>query len=422
MSQQHQQPSSAPLAVPTINSSPLTMSATSPHHFSESSRIGSPLAGSDQYRPDRLEASSPSFASTAFSPSTGDGHQHEDQNCEPQQQPQDHRRQRQPQQEMTPSAEFSLSILSGMGSGALSSVAVAPLDLVKTRMQVVGGLDHVSDRSPTIFRTLRNVIRTEGYAACFRGLGPTLCTVPAFWGLYFPTYERCKSECAKAFPQWGGREDVRAHVLSAVAAGCVADVATNPLWVVRTRMQTEALHREHQRVLAKMRGESVKAKLPRATGMMDTVRGMYATGGLPIFWNGLTASLLGLSHVAIQFPLYEFFKAEARRRNQSNRESTVDLLVASFTSKVIASAFTYPHEVIRSRMMDSRSTSGGRSLNVMQTFRLIVSTEGYFALYSGLHVSLVRVLPNCCLTFVSYELINRYLKEHLYGVGAEDTI
>ena len=55
------------------------------------------------------------------------------------------------------------------------------------------------------------------------------------------------------------------------------------------------------------------------------------------------ASAIGLSHVAIQFPVYEYFKAwlAARRQRErgeastTDRLSTVDLIVASSGSKVI---------------------------------------------------------------------------------------
>ena len=54
------------------------------------------------------------------------------------------------------------------------------------------------------------------------------------------------------------------------------------------------------------------------------------------------ASAIGLSHVAIQFPVYEFFKTwlgERRRAERgeqviADRLSTVDLIVASSSSKV----------------------------------------------------------------------------------------
>jgi len=60
-------------------------------------------------------------------------------------------------------------------------------------------------------------------------------------------------------------------------------------------------------------------------------------------YSGMGASAIGLSHVAIQFPVYEYFKSwlgERRRCEQEeasvvDRLSTVDLFMASSGSKVI---------------------------------------------------------------------------------------
>lgn len=35
---------------------------------------------------------------------------------------------------------------------------------------------------------------------------------------------------------------------------------------------------------------------------------IYRTEGVPAFFRGLLPSLLGITHVAVQFPLYEFLK------------------------------------------------------------------------------------------------------------------
>lgn len=61
------------------------------------------------------------------------------------------------------------------------------------------------------------------------------------------------------------------------------------------------------------------------------------------------ASAIGLSHVAVQFPVYEFLKRWLGERRQkergeasvADRLSTVDLILASSTSKVIG--FGFPH-------------------------------------------------------------------------------
>lgn len=76
-----------------------------------------------------------------------------------------------------------------------------------------------------------------------------------------------------------------------------------------------------------------------------------------------------------------------------------------------ASLLTYPHEVIRSRMMDARGPDAG--MGALRTIGRIVESEGVGGLYTGIHVSLLRVVPNCCITFMSYELILRYAKEQM---------
>lgn len=209
------------------------------------------------------------------------------------------------------------SLFAGVGSGTMSSIACAPLDLVRTRMQVMGDLNTNTATTTTtststsskrvalgsdqlsIIKTLQNIIRSDGYAGCFRGLAPTLATVPMFWGLYFPLYEQCKIDlnqrylAARQIP-YDPNERIRpvVHMSSAIAAGTVADFFCNPMFVVRTRMQTEALHYF-----------SVPMEQRKAHGIQDTIKMLYKEGGIRIFWRGFTASLLGLTHVGIQFPV-----------------------------------------------------------------------------------------------------------------------
>jgi solute carrier family 25 folate transporter 32 len=81
---------------------------------------------------------------------------------------------------------------------------------------------------------------------------------------------------------------------------------------------------------------------------------------------------------------------------------------------MVATSITYPHEVIRSRIMDYRGDDATRK-SLISTFKRIVKNEGVGALYTGIHVSLVRVLPNCCITFMSYEMILKWAKSNIIG-------
>ena len=314
------------------------------------------------------------------------------------------------------------SLIAGISSGTIASVICAPLDLVKTRLQVQGAI--LGHKTLTFTQMLVDVVHHDGIKGIFRGLTPTLACVPIFWGLYFPMYEYAKpmfgslvisssnnnilihnSDNDNGNTYNDNKYSHWVHLASAITSGAVADILVNPMFLVRTRMQTESLH------------HFVEHKIMPKLTMRQTIKSLLKEGnGNPlIFWRGLSASMLGLSHVGIQFPVYEYLKAEARRRNAAHgnlnsQESALDLLVASGISKLVACATTYPHEVIRSRAMDLRGESG---IGMTSTVKLILKEEGWQGFYRGLHVSLIRVLPNCCLTFISYELILRYVKEDI---------
>lgn len=134
---------------------------------------------------------------------------------------------------------FLISLISGTLSGSISSFVCAPLDIVKTRLQVQGSISPASSPQPGlggIAGMMRQIVKREGPKGLFRGLAPTLATVPTFWGFYFPMYERFKVHYKDALD--GDSSDLRkvtVHVCSAVSAGAFADCVTNPLWVIRTR-------------------------------------------------------------------------------------------------------------------------------------------------------------------------------------------
>ena len=68
--------------------------------------------------------------------------------------------------------------------------------------------------------------------------------------------------------------------------------------------------------------------------------------------SGLLPSMMGICHVAIQFPLYEYIKGRmaTRGEKENDRLTPLELVGASMVSKMVASTATYPHEVVRSHM------------------------------------------------------------------------
>jgi hypothetical protein len=67
--------------------------------------------------------------------------------------------------------------------------------------------------------------------------------------------------------------------------------------VVRTRLQTQALHRRPGEI--------------EYRGTVHALRHIAKSEGVLSLWKGLTASLVGAVHAVIQFPLYEYLKLKA---------------------------------------------------------------------------------------------------------------
>ncbi|CAL5415001.1 unnamed protein product [Camellia sinensis] len=80
---------------------------------------------------------------------------------------------------------------------------------------------------------------------------------------------------------------------------------------------------------------------------------------------GLLPSLVGISHVAIQFPAYEKIKSYFAKRDNTttSKLSPGKLVIASAVSKLVASVMTYPHEILppeeRNSVAKPESDGGG---------------------------------------------------------------
>ena len=269
----------------------------------------------------------------------------------------------------------------------------------QVRQQVQGSL-HLHKYKGTL-GTLRSIYNVEGPLGLFKGLGTALFNVPLFWSIYWYSYENLKIRIHQEYPDL----PVPAlHIIAATISGGTADVVTNPFWVVRTRIQTLILHPETKESLRHQQRPSV------TPSTWQMFRLIYKEEGPRAFYKGLTASLLGLPHVAIQFPLYEYLKGALREARCSGEEgecsdSLGDFILASITAKLLASSVTYPHEVLRVRMQDNRQ----RHMGLYDVTRRIVREEGLRALYAGFRVNMIRLIPSTTSTFVTYEYVTKLL-------------
>ncbi|XP_042449135.1 nicotinamide adenine dinucleotide transporter 1, chloroplastic-like [Zingiber officinale] len=291
--------------------------------------------------------------------------------------------------------EILCDALAGASAGAVAATFVCPLDVIKTRLQVHGPPEVCpsSSHRNIIISSLKQIIKKEGVSGLYRGLTPTVTALLPNWAVYFPVYNQLKSLLHSHVDE-NNELSVGANILAAAGAGAATAITTNPLWVVKTRLQLQCT--------ANLSGDT-SAMFQESAMLEEGRRGLYS---------GLLPSLVGVSHVAIQFPSYEKIKSYlARKENTSvDRLSPKDVAISSSLSKIIASTLTYPHEVIRARLQEQghARNNSNKYAGVTDCIRKVFHQDGIPGFYRGYATNLLRTTPSAVITFTSYEMIHRF--------------
>ncbi|KAL3518743.1 hypothetical protein ACH5RR_021332 [Cinchona calisaya] len=140
-------------------------------------------------------------------------------------------------------------------TGVIAATFVCRLDVIKTRLQV-HGLPKIAGANIKVYFTI------------YEQLKSFLCLDDAYHQL-----------------------SVGANMIAALGAGAATTIAIDPLWVVKTRLQTQGM----------------RNWVPNR-GILSTLRRITHKEGIRHLYSGLVPSLAGVSLVAIQFPTYEKIK------------------------------------------------------------------------------------------------------------------
>lgn len=241
-------------------------------------------------------------------------------------------------------------------AGGVSATLLNPFELLRTRLQSRAV-------STTSFKA---IVQHEGVKALFRGVGPTLVGAVPSQGISFAAYYYARDHLLPG-------QGVGLHLGSSIFAGVVNNTLTNPIWMIKTRLQqhtgTEPAHL--------------------------VVKNLIQQEGVRALWRGLSASYLGVVETCIRWVVYEELKAKQKDPSHSF------LFGISALSKMIASTAWYPHEVVRTRLREYGNPYRG----FVHCFFSILRQEGAKRLYSGLSIHLLRSVPNSAITMVLFEAL-----------------
>ncbi|KAL6071320.1 Nicotinamide adenine dinucleotide transporter 2, mitochondrial, variant 2 [Balamuthia mandrillaris] len=288
-------------------------------------------------------------------------------------------------------------VMSGAVAGAAATIITCPLDVIKTRLQVQRAsatMGPAFNGVSTFSGTLRATWHREGLRGFYHGAGTTMLALVPNWAIYFATYSESKRLLTEGF---GYEENAKTHMISAVMAGITTDIFVNPLWLIKTRLQTQ-----------EMRGRIIYR------GIWHAFRKIVRGEGVLALWHGLSPQIVGVLHVAVQFPLYEKLKLYLRQRKGEEELNWLELVAASSGAKVVASVAAYPHEVVRARFQHQHHTDHDKYHSLRDVIARIPKEEGWLSFYRGMGTNLLRVLPSCAVTFTVYELVQRHLSTPIH--------
>lgn len=247
-----------------------------------------------------------------------------------------------------------------------AATLTAPLDVLKTRLQsdfyqsqlrasrAVLAHNHVqmNPLRASLFhltetvQILAAVRNNEGWRALFKGLGPNLLGVIPARSINFFVYGNGK----RIISEYGndGREAAWVHLSAGLVAGIATSTVTNPIWLIKTRLQLDK---------NKAVGKAGEVATRQYRNSVDCIRQVFRDEGMRGFFKGMSASYLGATESTLQWVLYEQMKKSLRHREEriaaSGRDKTwwdhtvenTGKAGAAGGAKFVAAVFAYPHEV-----------------------------------------------------------------------------
>lgn len=275
----------------------------------------------------------------------------------------------------------------------LASIATHPLDVVRTKLAVQRQLRGTEPpRYKGTLGTLRRVFREEGVRGLFRGITPAVVSHAPAAAIFFSTYSFLKMRVPDALSPSQLPRDISMSSWAAGGAWSCTCLLLNPLFVLKTKQQTQLVRTSRDAPL-------------KYTGLLSSFRVVVSEQGFRGLYVGTAAAMAGFPGAMIQMPLYEYLK----RSGPDDVPSHTRVAASSAVSASTAGVLMYPVEVVRLRLQAQTPSSGGtlQYKGIIDAFRKIFHAEGIHAFHRGLGTGLVRTVPQSAIGLSCYETILR---------------
>ena len=282
----------------------------------------------------------------------------------------------------------------GSIAGAFGAFMVYPIDLVKTRMQ--------NQRSSRVGHQLyknsidcfQKVIRNEGFLGLYSGVLPQLVGVAPEKAIKLTVNDLVRG---KFTDKSTGAIPFRAEMLAGASAGACQVVFTNPLEIVKIRLQVQG---EAMKAAAREGEEHSKRSA------LWIVRHL----GLVGLYKGASACLLrDVPFSAIYFPTYSHLKKDFFGESPAKKLGVLQLLTAGAIAGMPAAYLTTPCDVIKTRLQVEARKGDTQYTSLRHCATTVFREEGFKAFFKGGPARILRSSPQFGFTLAGYEVLQGLL-------------
>lgn len=120
-----------------------------------------------------------------------------------------------------------IDFVSGFISGFIAVTICSPLEVARTRLNIMQISEFGKNKYKGFFNTLTTIYKEEGLKGMYSGYKITCFAVPIFHSIFFSTYN-----FSKPFVRKYSNSFLYTEITCSLIAGFVSDLLTNPFWVI----------------------------------------------------------------------------------------------------------------------------------------------------------------------------------------------
>jgi len=241
---------------------------------------------------------------------------------------------------------------------------------------------------PTVFRTIANGVKSNGFSSLYGGLSAGLQRQIAFCGVRFGIYDSVKDFYSDLFGANKEGKQIGIRLLAGTTTPLIAVSLFQPTEVVKIRMQAQA------------RSCKTKRMYPSTFSAYNHI----FRGGLAAAWQGFSANAARLTVVNVS----ELVTYDVAKESILEYGLMKDNIFCHFSSAFIAGFVTTlvasPVDVVKTRYMNSQR---GTYAGVFDCAKRLLMKNGPMAFYRGFVPAYLRLGSWNIVMFVSYEQYKR---------------